>query len=253
MRRVVTQLLSVLLFSCFFLVGCDDQNYIEEIPDDLPEELAGMNLLAMSESAGETQITNINLASGLETLFNIDCMVLSSRVFDNTTKSLGYTACDQTFRMVKLQTGKEISSYALPGPVSMAVINEREHVLIGTYYDLTTEKNHVIRLDLDNGELLSDISVEALGPMFTCTQFFNQEQQIFHLISAEKKILSIDATSGEVIGSVSINSGTNIIHFDEQSGTLFSVTYDHDTERNFIEHTNVATGENSGGIEWLRL
>lgn len=247
MRKIVTHSLSIALLAALFLTNCNNNSG----EDELPAELSGLNLIAMSESNGETEITNINLGSGLETRFDIDCMVLSSRVYDQATKSFGYTACDQTFRMVSLATGEQISSYALPGNISMAVINDREHVLIGTYYDQAAQRNHVIRLDLDNGTLLSDLIVEELGPMYTCTQFFNQEQQTFHLISDQNKILTIDAINGNVTGSVDINSGTNITHFDEPSGMLYSITYDRAIETNYIEHTIVATGELVKRVEVL--
>ncbi len=240
MKKHFNTSLSLLLLSIFTLASCS-----EDTPDlNTPEPNNGsINLLAAKVGTANTEITNINLENGEQFSFVTECMVLSSRVYDATTETIGYTSCDNTFVMVNPTTGEQLNAYPLPGAVNMAVVNDAEHLLIGTYYNQTEEMNHVIRLDLDNGELLSDITVDNLGPMYTCTQFFNQGNQTFSLIRSDDRIVTIDAASGQIVSEVGVNAGTNIIYFREEFNTLISITYDQASETNFVEQTNVATGE----------
>ena len=240
MKSLHPIVLSLLAISALIVIGCSEEAPSSLLPE--PSE-ASINLLAVNVNTANTEVTNINLKNGEQSSFLTDCMVLSSRVFDVTTKSIGYTSCDQTFVLVNPATGEQSASYPLPGPVNMAVVNNADHTLIGTYYDQVAEVNHIIRLDLDNGNLLSDLIVEDLGPMYTCTQFFDQETQNFSLISSDNNIVTIDASNGEVVSQVSINTGTNLIHYRESTRTLISITYDQPTDTNFVEKTDVTTGE----------
>jgi len=241
MKKLVNHSFALLFLFCIVLMGCDE-NTQDNVPDEI-ETSGSLNLLAARVGTANTEIVNINLSNGEQFSFTTECMVLSSRVFDQATQSIGYTTCDNTFKMVNPTTGELINTYELPGPISMAVINDASHTLIGTYYNHTEEVNHVIRLNLDNGELLSNLAVEALGPMYTCTQFFDQGNQTFSLISSDNDIVTIDAVNGTVMSRVAINAGTNVIHYKESSQTLIAITYERDTNTNYVELSNVMTGE----------
>ena len=118
MKNITRLSISLLLLCCLLFTAC-----VNEGPNvETPEENTELNLLAMSESAGETEMTNFNIRTGLQTFFDIECMVLSSAVLEPATQSLGYTDCSENFRLVNLATGEEIAAYPLPGPVNMAVI-----------------------------------------------------------------------------------------------------------------------------------
>jgi len=239
MKKRLTLALSIACLISLSFFSCSNEE-TANVPD--PQEGISINLLAANINTTNTELTNINLDNGLMTSFTADCMVLSSRVYDKTTQSFGYTNCDQTFILVNPTTGEVTNSFPLPGNISMAVVDDTEHVLIGLYYDLAAEANRVIRLDLDNGTLLSDLKVEALGPMYTCTQFFDQGNQSFSLVTADNQITTVDAVNGTVVSTVGVNSGTNIIYYEEMSKTLLSIVYDQSTNTNYVEQTNVESG-----------
>lgn len=239
MKKVVIYPLSLLLFSILAVLSCNNDN--PDNSETQPEE-SGINLLVASVGSANTEVTNFNLATGEQFSFITECMVLSSRVYDKATETIGYTSCDNTFIMVDPSTGQQMNAFPLPGPVSMAVINEATHTLIGVYYDLNEEANHVVRLNLDNGEVLSNLTVEDIGPMYTCSQFFNQGNQTFSLIRDDDKVVTLDATNGQITSEISISGGTNIIYYLEETNVLVGITYNPLNETNYVEQTDLTSG-----------
>ena len=240
MKKVVIYSLSLLLVSTLTILSCNNDSPDTTVPE--PDQPSINLLLATTQGTANTEITNINLESGQQFSFTIECMIVSSRVYDSATETIGYTSCDNTFVMVNPTTGEQLNAFPLPGPVNMAVINETDHVLIGVYFDTNEAINRVIRLDLDSGELLSDLKVEDIGPMYTCSQFFNQGDQTFSLIRDDDRIVTLDATNGQILSETSISGGTNFIYYLEETNILVGITYNPLNDTNYVEQTNLNTG-----------
>lgn len=237
MRVTIKKIATLLvLLNLSLLTACNSND-----PEAIQEEFGELNLVTLSTNPENQTITNINMATGMSTSFTIECLVFSSAVYDRAGNSLGYVDCNNTFQLVNPLTGALFNSFDLPGPLSQVVIDEDDHMLIGLYYEENVG-NHLVMVNINSGEIMANNVIDGLQNHYACSQFYNQEEQAYYIITENQKLLKLNPSTGTILNTVDLDFGSNIIHYQESSNTLIGLTYSQEEEANYIELLDTSSG-----------
>jgi hypothetical protein len=195
----------------------------------------------------KTEIVNVKLKSGETESSEIECYVYGSTIFEPSTSGFGYVDCNSNFKLVNPQTGTLIKEFLLPGLLSQTVIDTAENSLIGHYVE--SDSNYVVKLDLKNGMIKANNSVNLGEGVFTCTYFYNSGNKEYVLLRADSTLISINTDSGTISKSVKLESIIDNAKFDKVNNKLIGITYSSATDKNYIEIIDIKTGALSSKVE----
>jgi len=232
MRKTVVN-----LFVILSLVGCGKIN--EKNSDTL--NVTGI------KSVDNNEIINIKLKSGDVNSTSIDCYVFSSTLFEPKTSGFGYVDCDSVFNLINPLSGEVINQYQLSGFLSQTVVDTIDNVLIGQYYE--NDSSYVVKLDLENGTIISNNVVDFKDGIFACTYFLDPKSQEYVLLRADTTLIFINTENGIINKSIKVESVLNNAIFDNSTHRLIGVTYSQITDKNYIETLNIETGVSMSKVE----
>jgi hypothetical protein len=212
------------------------------------------------KSAKGSEIVSVCLDSGIIHSTAITCYVMGSTVFDPVTGGYGYVDCDSMFNLVNPENGTLIRSFKLPAYLSQVVLDTDDNTIIGKYAvfvgkgDLKitdtgasknpglTITNYVVKVKLSDGSILAHNQVDVGEGIFGCAYFYDQESKGYGLLRADKVLITVNPSTGQIIKSVNIGASLSNTVYDPDSKTLIGFTYSAETDRNSIEVYNIETG-----------
>jgi len=224
------------------------------------EDKPDLFILTGIKSSKGSELVTIKLDSGIVNTTPIDCYVLGSTVFDSNTNGYGFVDCDSVFQLINPMTGNLLKSFNLPGYLSQIVIDNNDNTLIGRYTTMiygedpdTIETktikagppiytNYVIRVDLENGSVLSKNQVEIGEGIFACTYFYDQTEKRYFLLRADNNLISINPSSGEITKTTYIGKSLNNVIYNQSDKTITGITYSAESGKNYIETYDLTNG-----------
>jgi len=218
-----------------------------------PDISSGSMILTGITCSKGSEIVCVNIDSN--TVINttpIDCYIFSSTVYDPNSDAYGYMNCDTVFILMKPETGELIKSIKLPGYISQAVIDTEDNILIGLYLittygddpdtiDIKSGKagqpiftNYIVRVSLSTGTILSNCKVELGEGIYATTYYYNQQEKSYVLYRADKYLISINPSTGEIVHEqyIGIPLGNSI--YVPDNNLLISLCYSDETQRNYV-------------------
>lgn len=182
---------------------------------------------------------------------------MSSTVYDPKTGGYGYVDCDAVFRLTDPQTGEEIKSFKLPGYVSLAVIDAKNNLLVGTYSSYTyiddpdssnnatlpVLHNYILSAGLESGEVISNIELDLGDGVYVCSNFFDSGENLYVVERADNKLIFINPSTGNIVKTVNIGKPLNNLVYNPAGKTIVALTYNQQSGANYIEVYNPGTGE----------
>lgn len=219
------------------------------------------------KSAKGSEIVSVRLDSGIIYSTPINCFVMGSTVFDPLTGGYGYVDCDSMFNLVNPENGTLIRSFKLPAYLSQVVLDTDDNTIIGKYAvfvgkgDLKitdpgaskgpglTITNYVVKVKLSDGSILAHNQVDVGEGIFGCAYFYNQESKGYGLLRADKVLITVNPSTGQIIKSVNIGASLSNTVYDPDSKTLIGFTYSAETDKNSIEVYDIETGTRVSSAE----
>ena len=188
----------------------------------------------------------------------IESYVLSSTVFDPGTNGYGYVNDDSLFILTRPETGEVIKSFKLPGYLGLAVIDSEDNTLIGIYTVVTygpepdsirsaksgpaIYNNHLIRVSLSSGDVLSDNLVDLGDGVNVSTYYYVQKDKIYVLYGANGNLIFLNPSSGEVLKEQSLGKILNNSFYITDKNYIVSLDYSINEQKNYITVINPSTG-----------
>ena len=225
------------LFMTLFLAACEKNK--ESTSDAL--NVAGIR------SGDSKEVINLRLKSGEITSNTIPCYIFGSSVFDPNTIGFGYVDCYSRFNMIDPQTGVVIYSYQLPGMLNQVVIDTGDNAVIGHYFE--NDSNYLVKVNLENGALVSKKAIDFGGGLYATTYFFNPIKKEYVLLRADGFLLSIKPETAAIVKSTSVESNIQEACYDTPENRLIGLTYSEATNQNYIEILDVETGDLLSRVE----
>jgi len=184
-----------------------------------------------------SQIVNVNLESMKKTTFSIGCHVMSSATFNVKNKTFGYMACDNTYRIVDIEAGREIKQIPLAEAISFAVVDTIRNLLIGHYYNGT---DRVVTINLTDGSIVSD---KQFSNAFwdASTWFFRDIENEYVLLRSDNVLVFVNPPTGNVVKTLSLTTDAGNGVYDRKNNRLIGTTYE--AGRNYIVTIDLNTGE----------
>ncbi len=153
----------------------------------------------INKSDKTSQVININLDTGDTTGLSIDNYFLSSAVYSEYYKALGYCDDNNVYHFVK-NNGEEIFELHLPWPLVMVAIDDNNHWLMGMALE-DVIKFTVIDLDKQSVILQRALSTSYMFPV--CSYTYNPDDTVYYTFAqtsdGNEFILSIKANDGQII------------------------------------------------------
>jgi len=162
---------------------------------------------------------------------------MSSATFNVKNKTFGYMACDNTYRIVDIEVGREIKQIPLAEAISFAVVDTIRNLLIGHYYN---GADRVVTINLTDGSIVSD---KQFSNAFwdASTWFFRDIENEYVLLRSDNALVFVNPPTGNVVKTLSltIDAGNGV--YDRKNNRLIGTTYE--AGRNYIVTIDLNTGE----------
>jgi len=206
-----------------------------------------LNITAIDDNT--SQIVNMKLKNMKKTSFSIGCHVMSSTTFDVRTKIFGYMDCNNIYRMVNIETGEEVKQIPLPESINLVVLDSNRNVIIGHYYVNGTEidngTDHVLTVNLDNGNIVSNKQFYVGGFWDATTCFFRDIENEYVLIRRDwttdgNELVFINPSTGGIIRTASLATDVGNGVYDKKNNRLIGTTYE--AGKNYIVTVDLNTG-----------
>jgi len=186
-----------------------------------------LNLTAINDS--KSQLVNVKLKSMEKKTFSIGCHVGGSTIFDAKNKIFGYMACDDTYRVIDIETGTEIKRIALPDAISMVVVDTIRNVIIGQYYINGENKydgtDQVLTINLNDGSIVSDKQFYVGGMWDASTYFFRDIENEYVLLRSDEVLVFINPSTGSIIRTLKLNTEVGNGIYDRKNNRLIGTNY----------------------------
>ena len=212
-----------------------------------------LNITAINDNT--SQVVYMELKSANSPVekgkISIDCYEMSSAIFDVRTQTFGYMDCYSNYRFIDVAAGKEIKRFSLPESISFVIVDTIRNLLIGHYYINGTEKDngtdHVLIVDLNNGNIVSDRQFYVGGAWDGTTWFFRDIENEYVLVrrdwtTDENELVFINPSTGTIIRTLSLGTDVGNGVYDRKNNRLIGTTYSNETSKNYIVTIDLSTG-----------
>ena len=222
--------------------------------------LSSMLLTGISGGKGE-EIVCLNIdSSSLINTTPINCHVFSSTVYVPGIDCYGYCSCDTTFYLVKPETGELVKAIKLPGFISQVVVDSKDSILIGRYTVMKypdkkslslvelsgtgppVYTDHVIRIDLSTGQILSDVEIDVGDGAWATTYFYYPGEGAYVLFRADNVLIFINPSTGEIIKENPVGMTLYNSVYDPVQNVLISLQYSSENQSNYLVIIDPDTG-----------
>ena len=202
----------------------------------------------------------------------VDNYVLGSTVFDPVSGGYGYVNSDSVFKLVNPETGALLKSVKLPGFVSQAVIDSKDHMLIGMlttvtyqdvldsagniipgYYGAPVYTNYVMSLSLSTGTIVSKKQIDLGDGAYVCSFYYDPDINGYVLLRADNKLITINPSTGAIIKTVNIGEIVSNIFYNPNNKTLIGMTSTYNPDRYYVTVFDPATGSMISRNEIVQL
>lgn len=184
-----------------------------------------------------------NLESLEETQSPIDCYVLSSTTFDTQNNVFGYADCNNIYHFLDAETGVEIKQISLPTTINLVELDMSNYFLIGHYYNGEEGKDHVVTIDINSGNVISDKPFYTNGFWNSSVHFFEDIEMEYVLLHPDNGLVFIDPSTGDITKTLTIEPAcVNNVVYDKQNNRLIGTTCLNEMGENHIITIDVKTG-----------
>jgi hypothetical protein len=193
------------------------------------------------KSGNTSELVNVKLKSGKVTSSVVDCYLFGSTLFDPKSGGYGYVDCHGKFNLINPLTGDTIRSIEVPEFLSQTVIDSTDYMLIGQRYEEAI--NYVYKINLETGEIKARNPVNFGPGIFACTYFYKTPEKEYVLMRADTTLIFINPDNGEITKSIKAVSAPANGYYHATDDQLTGVTYDAESDQNYLVTLNVETGE----------
>jgi len=200
-----------------------------------------LNLTAINNS--KSQVVNVKFKSTQKSMeskpmeektFPIGCRQMLSTTFDAQNKTFGYMACDNTYRIMDVETGVAKKQFSLPESISMVVVDAIRNVLIGRYYVSGTDKDngtdHVLIINLNDGSIISDKQF-YVGGFWNSTYFFRDIENEYVLLKSDNVLVFVNPSTGNIIKTLNLDTEIYNGIYDRKNNRLIGATFTSGTDK----------------------
>jgi len=250
MKRVV-KLLSILLLAsgvCVVSLSCNKDKEKDTNSEGV------LNITGINDNTSEVvcmalQSANSSVVKGK---ISIGCYEMSSAIFDVRTQTFGYMDCYSNYRLIDVAAGKEVKRFPLPKSISFVVVDTIRNLLIGHYYLDGTDKydgtDHVLTINLNNGNIVSDKQFYVGGLWDGSTWFFRDIENEYVLVRSdwetdENELVFINPSTGAIVRTLSLDTDVGNGVYDRKNNRLIGSTYSNETNKNYIVVIDLNTGK----------
>lgn len=149
MKRI--NLISLCALACLFL-SCKEKEITEE---------ATLNLTTINVAKSQVVSIDLSTTSLPSQSFSINGYIVGSQILDPKNKYFGYQDIDYVYHLIDIISGSEVKQFPLSFPAGLSVFNPVHNELITHYYEFDSDgtpgKDRVVRINLNNGQTVSDI------------------------------------------------------------------------------------------------
>jgi hypothetical protein len=178
--------------------------------------------------------------------FSIGCHLGTSTTFNAKNKSFGYMDCHSVYRIVNIETGREIKQIPLPESISLVVLDTIRNVLIGHYYingtGMFDGADHVLTVNLNDGSIISDKQF-FVGGCWKNTYFFRDIENEYVLSKCDSVLLFINPSTGNTIRTLKLETEVGDGIYDRKNNRLIGVTNSDETNNFYIVTVDLTTGK----------
>ena len=200
-----------------------------------------LNITAIDRNS--SKIVTKQLKSTGEKTFPIDCYVLSTTTFDTRNNSYGYADCDNVYRFIDVETGVEKKQIPLPTMLNLMVLDMTRNLLIGHYYDFDANKDYVVTIDLNSGNVVSDKPFYDNGMWNATVHFFRDAENEYVLLHPDNGLVFINPSTGNVIRTLNIGMCVNNVVYDRKKNRAIGTTCIDEAGDNYIVAIDLKTGK----------
>jgi len=220
----------------FYLCFCIALIVAYSCKKDPVEKNTVLNIAAINSN--NSQLVNVNLESMKKTTFSIGCHVMSSATFNVKNKTFGYMACDNKYRIVDIEAGREIKQIPLVEAISFAVVDTIRNLLIGHYNNGT---DRVVTVNLTDGNIVSDKQFYSDVFWDASTWFFRDIENEYVLLRSDNVLVFVNPPTGNIVKTLSLNTDEGNGVYDRKNNRLIGTTYE--AAKNYIVTIDVNTGK----------
>jgi len=237
----------------------------------IPDKHSGSIIVTGIKTSKGADLVSIQPDSGIISTTHINGYVFGSTVFDTKTNSYGFVNSDSVFVLIDPITGAVNKSIKLPGFLSLAVIDENDHTLIGRYTTIEYSEDpdtidtksakagppvysdYVLRVDLESGLILSENQFDAGDGIYACSYFYDPVEKAYYLLRADNYLISVNPATGEINKSVNLGTTLNNIVYNKEDNTIIGLTYSPGSNKIHLEVYDLKTCSQVSDVELDQL
>jgi hypothetical protein len=223
----ITYSVSILLLA----LSCEKQK--DRTPDTL--NLSGI------KSGNTSELVNVKLKSGKVTKNPVECYMLGSTLFDPSSRGFGYVDCHGKFYLIDPLSGDTLKVFDVPEFLSHTAIDTVDNVLIGQRSEQGS--NYVYKIDLGTGEVIARNQVDLAQGILACTFFYKTPEKQYVLMRVDSTLVFINPDNGSIVHSAKAFAALANGYYNAVNDQLIGVTYDMETDKNYLVTLDGWTGE----------
>lgn len=170
-----------------------------------------------NQSTEETRITTYDLSSGSQLtdneLVNIEAFYTGSTHYNEDSGIYYLITSQNELKGFDPSTGNSISSTTLPTASNFVHFKTGQNQLIVMDYNDNTEKNSIHKIDLNTSQSLQSVEVSELNYYYGLAHDYDDELDAFVLVKTDKRVVFIDANSGQITESTQLDGEVQALAF----------------------------------------
>jgi hypothetical protein len=187
------------------------------IVDPVRNMLVGHYFEGMDFDNGTDYVITIDLNTGVvvsDNPFEVSSSWNATTYFFRETENeyvlLRY---DNVLTFINPTTGKTIREINLETYLNNGVYDKKNNRLIGMAYSFETEKNYIVTLDLNTGNILSNVIAEGSNNFVAGEMDYDAETNSYILVSSNYEILFFDVATGKIKDSYQLDFNLSSLKF----------------------------------------
>jgi len=196
-----------------------------------------LNVTAIDNNS--SKIVNVKLATLSRQTLSIGCHDAFSKVFDTKDNIFGYQDCNSVYRLIDVETCKEVKKISLPTAISMVVPVPQRNQIIGHYWD---GSDHVVVVNRKNGNIVSDKTFSSGAFWNPTTCFYMETGNEYVLLRSDNVLVFVNPSTGNINRTLSVGFDISNGVYDKKHNRLIGASYSNQTGNTYIVAINLNSG-----------